>query len=94
MKRNIYSILLSFIALVAMTASCTKFLTEEPKTFDTPQVYYNTAEEMQYSVNGCYGGLSSVFASGIGLALNHTKTSASLRFSDAHKISRKYAGPR
>ena len=70
MKRNIYSILLSFIALVAMTASCTKFLTEEPKTFDTPQVYYNTAEEMQFSVNGCYSGLSSVFASGIGLALN------------------------
>lgn len=53
-----------------MTASCTKFLTEEPKTFDSPTIYYNNEQEMQSSVNGCYAGLESVFASGIGLALN------------------------
>lgn len=70
MKRNIFNILLSFIALVAMTASCTKFLTEDPKTFDSPETYYSTVEEMTSAVNGCYDGLTCVFNSGIGLALN------------------------
>lgn len=70
MKRNVINIFLSFIALVAMTASCTKFLTEEPKTFDSPETYYNTVEEMQSAVNGCYDGLPCIFNTGIGLALN------------------------
>ena len=53
-----------------MTASCTKFLTEEPKTFSSPEVYYSNIEEMQSAVNGCYDGLQVIFASGIGVALN------------------------
>ena len=70
MKRNVINILLSFIALVEMSASCTKFLAEEPKTFDSPETYYTSLQEMQYAVNGCYGGLTCIFNSGIGLALN------------------------
>ena len=70
MKRNISNIFLSLIALVAMCASCTKFLTEEPKTFDSPDTYYATAEEIQSAVNGCYDGLTCIFNTGIGLALN------------------------
>lgn len=70
MKRNITNIFLSFIALVAMTASCTKFLTEEPKTFDSPDTYYTTLSEMQSAVNGCYDGLTCIYNAGIGLALN------------------------
>lgn len=70
MKRNVINILLGFIALVAMSASCTKFLTEVPKTFDSPENYYTSLEEMQYSVNGCYDGLTCIFNGGVGLALN------------------------
>ena len=71
MRRNITNIFLSFIALVAMTASCTKFLTEEPKTFDSPDTYYTTIDEMQSAVNGCYDGLTTAFTGvGLGLALN------------------------
>lgn len=53
-----------------MTASCTKFLAETPLTFDSPETYYNTIDEMQAATNGCYDGLTCVFNSGIGLALN------------------------
>ena len=68
MRRNITNIFLSFIALVAMTASCTKFLTEDPKTFDSPDTYYANITEMQSAVNGCYDGLTTIFNTGIGLA--------------------------
>ena len=70
MKRNITSVILCFVALVAMTASCTKFLTEEPKTFVSPQDYYNTEEEMASAVVGCYSGLSCILDGLVGFSMN------------------------
>ena len=70
MKRNITSVILCFVALVAMAASCTKFLTEEPKTFVSPQDYYNTDDEMHSAVVGCYSGLSCILDGLIGISMN------------------------
>lgn len=53
-----------------MSVSCTKFLTEEPKTFVSPQDYYNTEAEMQAVVNGCYGGLNCVFDGLVGFSMS------------------------
>jgi len=70
MKRSI-SIFFCSIALVAMVAtSCTKFLTEKPLTFVSPQSYYNTEAEMKSVVSGCYSGLSSVFSGLVGFSMS------------------------
>ena len=70
MKRSIISATSCFIALVAMTASCTKFLTEEPKTFVSPQDYYNTEADMQAVTDGCYEGLTCVFSGLVGFSMS------------------------
>ena len=70
MKRSIISTVYGFIALVAMTASCTSFLAEEPKTFVSPQDYYNTEADMQAVVNGCYSGLNTVFDGLVGFSMS------------------------
>ena len=77
MKRNIIYIALGAIALM-MTPSCTDFLKENPQTFESPDNYYTTQEEMQKAVNGCYGtstsdyiqGLPCMFQGMIGLGMN------------------------
>ena len=72
MKRIIYSIILSVIVL-AMAVSCTDFLKESPKTFESPDNYFTTVDEMQKAVNGCYGtssqGLPCMFQGMIGLGM-------------------------
>ena len=75
MKRSIINIALSIIAAAAMLVSCTDFLQETPKTFNSPNNYYTTADEIQAAVNGCYGygtaqGLPSMFVGMIGVGMN------------------------
>ena len=77
MKRNIIYIALGAIALM-MAPSCTDFLKENPQTFESPDNYYTTQEEMQKAVNGCYGtstsdyiqGLPCMFQGMVGLGMN------------------------
>lgn len=53
MKR-IATIILSLAAAAALAASCTAFLTEEPKTFVSPDQYYTTDAEIVAATTGCY----------------------------------------
>ena len=54
MKRNIITL---FCGLGLMLTSCTGFLTEKPKTFLTPDDYFNTENQMKAAVNGLYSHL-------------------------------------
>lgn len=51
---RISSIIFGLAAVVLISASCTGFLTEEPKTFVSPSEYYNTADEINAATAGCY----------------------------------------
>lgn len=52
MKQHIK--LFSIIALSIAAASCDSYLEEHPKTFLTPDNYYNTEAQMEAAVNGIY----------------------------------------
>lgn len=58
MKRNIITL---FCGLGLMLTSCTGFLTEKPKTFLTPDDYFNTENQMKAAVNGLYSHLGGIF---------------------------------
>lgn len=68
MKKYINNILVLLSALLAV--SCSGFLDEEPITFVSPDTYYQTEEEMQDVVNGCYAGLDCIFSGLIGIQMN------------------------
>ncbi len=59
------------MAAVLLAASCTKYLTEEPKTFLTPDNYYVTEAQIQDAVNGLYPPVVSAYMSQL-IAPNHT----------------------
>ena len=52
-------------AVLLSTAGCTKFLTEDPKTFLTPDNYYVSEAQMQDAVNGLYPGIWGAYMAGI-----------------------------
>ncbi len=68
--KNIVKISISFATLVVMSVSCTKFLTVTPKTFLSPDNYFNTASEMQEASNGLYDALGSSMFTGL-VGVNH-----------------------
>lgn len=59
-------------ALAAMLSisSCTKFLTEDPKTFFSSDTYFADEAQMQAIVNGLYSPVSNIYFDGI-VAPNH-----------------------
>ena len=59
------------MAAVLLAAGCTKFLTEEPKTFLTPDNYYVTEAQIQDAVNGLYPPVVAAYMDGL-VAPNHT----------------------
>lgn len=66
MKRNI-TICTAVAAASLLTASCSGFLKEDPKTFEQPSNYYRTEQQVRMGVNGIYYGLRIPFnTTGIG----------------------------
>lgn len=61
MKRNILFTLICGLGL--MMTSCTDFLTEKPKSFLSPDNYFNTEKQMEAAMNGLYSHLSGIFNS-------------------------------
>ncbi len=59
------------MAAVLLCAGCTKFLTEKPKTFLTPDNYYTTEAQIQDAVNGLYPRVVAAYMDGL-VAPNHT----------------------
>lgn len=57
MKKNYFIILVALLAL----SSCKKFLTENPRSIQTPENAYNTAEDWQKTLNAAYGAMQRVF---------------------------------
>ena len=58
MKIHIITI---FCGLGLLLTSCSDFLTEKPKTFLTPDDYFNTENQMTAAVNGLYSHLGGIF---------------------------------
>ncbi len=63
--------MIGIIAMMLLSVSCTDFLTVKPKTFLSPDNYFNTASEMQEAANGLYSAVGSSLFSGL-VAVNHT----------------------
>ena len=59
-----------FTVTMLLSASCSKFLEEDPAGFITPEKYYTTEDQVQAAVNGTYAGLDDVFSTGIGVAIS------------------------
>ncbi|MCM1502670.1 MAG: RagB/SusD family nutrient uptake outer membrane protein [Bacteroidales bacterium] len=57
MKKHIITALLALAGAV----SCTGFLTENPKTFLSPDNYFKSQEQMQAAVNGLYTFVDDIF---------------------------------
>lgn len=70
MKR-IINIMAGAAATALILSSCSGFLTVEPKTFMSPDNYFNSESEMQDAANGLYGAVGSTLFSGL-VAVNHT----------------------
>ena len=62
---------MSVAAGALLLSSCTKFLTVEPKSFMSPEVYFNNEAEMQDAVNGLYNAPQNALFSGL-VAVNHS----------------------
>ena len=69
MKKISYIIL--GMAATLLFAGCMKFLSEEPKTFLSPENYYVSEAQMQDAVNGMYPPVNSAYMDGL-VAPNHT----------------------
>ena len=69
MKKIVYIIIGT--AAMLLTSACTKFLTETPKTFLTPENYYVSEAQMEDAVNGIYPPVISAWMDGM-VAPNHT----------------------
>ena len=65
MKKNILNISW-FLTFIVITTSCSSFLEEEPKTFLSPNVYFQSEEQVIAAVNGLYTYLDDRFAGTIG----------------------------
>lgn len=59
MKRHILTTAICGLGL--LLSSCSGFLTEKPKTFLTPDDYFNTESQMEAAVNGLYSHLGGIF---------------------------------
>ena len=59
------------ITALLLSTGCTKFLTEEPKTFLSPENYYVSEAQMQDAVNGLYPRVVAAYMDGL-VAPNHT----------------------
>lgn len=57
--------MIGIIAMMLLSVSCTDFLTVKPKTFLSPDNYFNTASEMQEAANGLYSAVGSSLFSGL-----------------------------
>jgi hypothetical protein len=57
MKKNCFIIVVALLAL----GSCKKFLTEDPRSIQTPENAYNTPEDWQKTLNAAYGAMQRVF---------------------------------
>ena len=65
---NKLNLLLGMVTVLSMY-SC-NFLQEDPKTFMTPDMYYETADQMQDAVNGMYPPVFAAYTDGL-VAPNH-----------------------
>ncbi len=65
MKRHILKKLSWLIVFVAVFASCDKFLEEEPKTFLSPDFYFESEAQITAAVNGVYTFLDDIFSGDI-----------------------------
>ncbi len=54
-----YKIIIALIAIISISASCTKVLDTKPTDFVSPENYYNTPEDLQNALNGVYDILGS-----------------------------------
>ena len=59
--KNIYSKANWLIAAMVIMTSCNSFLEEKPKTFLTPESYFNTEGQVVAAVNGVYTFLDDIF---------------------------------
>lgn len=59
--KKIYSILCGLITLVVIATSCDAFLEEKPKTFLTPELYFQNEGQVVAAVNGLYTFLDDIF---------------------------------
>lgn len=59
MKRHILTTAICGLGL--LLSSCSGFLTEKPKTFLTPDDYFNSESQMEAAVNGLYSHLGGIF---------------------------------
>ncbi|MDR2448492.1 MAG: RagB/SusD family nutrient uptake outer membrane protein [Prevotellaceae bacterium] len=59
--KKIVSKISCLIAIVVMAASCDTFLDEDPKTFLTPDSYFQSEEQIVAAVNGLYTYLDDIF---------------------------------
>ena len=50
------------LSLAVSVISCADFLAEKPKTFLTPDNYFNTEKQMQAAVDGLYSHLGGIFS--------------------------------
>lgn len=57
MKKNYFIIVVALLTL----GSCKKFLTENPRSIQTPENAYNTPEDWQKTLNAAYGAMQRVF---------------------------------
>lgn len=77
------------MAAVLLIAGCTKFLTEEPKTFLSPDNYYTSEAQMQDAVNGLYPRVVAAYMDGL-VAPNHTTFIMLETLTGYHKRSHAY----
>lgn len=54
-----HKIIITLIAIVSVTMSCTKVLDTKPTNFVSPENYYQTQEDLQNALNGIYDVLGS-----------------------------------
>jgi hypothetical protein len=59
--KKIYSSISCLIAIVVIAASCDSFLDEDPKTFLTPNSYFQNEGQIVAAVNGLYTFLDDIF---------------------------------
>lgn len=57
MKKNYFIIIVALLAL----SSCRKFLTEDPRSIQTPENAYTTPEDWQKTLNAAYAAMQRVF---------------------------------
>lgn len=77
------------MAAVLLSAGCTKFLTEEPKTFLSPENYYVSEAQMQDAINGLYPRVVAAYMDGL-VAPNHTTFIMLETLTGYHKRSHAY----